>query len=588
MHIPLKKKIEQCSANIFQMLLNERNEQGVWDGELSGSALANAVAVYGLWKYDATKNKHTIKQGLLWLKNNSNHDGGFGDTIKSKSNLSTSLLCWSAFSIVQNNDGFTDCINNVEHYIISQTGSIEPEALSKAILKHYANDKTFSVPILAMCALAGRLGENGWKYVPQLPYQFAVLPPGLFRWLKLNVVSYAIPALISMGLVKQKKTPSKNPLLRIINKGLEQNILKVLDSKQPDNGGFLEAIPLTAFVLMTLIEAGFKNNRVCNKAEKFLQQTVRSNYSWPIDVSLTTWVSTLAINAMNNNQLEEFRTLDQNKTLDWLMSQQHKTIHPFTNAAPGGWAWINTPGGVADGDDTSGALIALKRLSTINKDSIQSALMGLNWLMGIQNSDGGFPTFCKGWGKLPFDASCPDITAHAIRAMLEWINELDEANAKKTGQSINKAIAYLKKTQKNIGSWLPLWFGNELNKDHTNPVYGTALVVYGLLYAQEKGFNKLESCIDKGISFLMDCKNTNGSWGGNKNIEGSVEETSLAIKALCKAGQTKKINDSLNWLCKKVEQNNFESEPIGLYFASLWYYEALYPKVFALAALNCD
>ena len=44
---------------------------------------------------------------------------------------------------------------------------------------------------------------------------------------------------------------------------------------------------------------------------------------------------------------------------------------------------------------------------------------GLKWLLGLQNSDGGIPTFCRGWGTLPFDRSSPDLTAHAIRAWLD-------------------------------------------------------------------------------------------------------------------------------------------------------------------------
>src|SRR5690606_25599498 len=42
---------------------------------------------------------------------------------------------------------------------------------------------------------------------------------------------------------------------------------------------------------------------------------------------------------------------------------------------------------------------------------------GVTWLLDLQNRDGGWPTFCRGWGKLPFDRSSPDITAHCMRAV---------------------------------------------------------------------------------------------------------------------------------------------------------------------------
>jgi len=37
--------------------------------------------------------------------------------------------------------------------------------------------------------------------------------------------------------------------------------------------------------------------------------------------------------------------------------------------------------------------------------------------VNLANRDGGTPTFCRGWGRLPFDTSCPDITAHVLRAV---------------------------------------------------------------------------------------------------------------------------------------------------------------------------
>ncbi|UQT33086.1 hypothetical protein M5E82_16400 [Parabacteroides distasonis] len=62
---------------------------------------------------------------------------------------------------------------------------------------------TFSVPILVMCALAGVITH--WDRIPQLPFELSVLPQRLFRFLRLPVVSYAIPALIAVGILRYKK-----------------------------------------------------------------------------------------------------------------------------------------------------------------------------------------------------------------------------------------------------------------------------------------------------------------------------------------------------------------------------------------------
>ncbi|HAF29883.1 MAG TPA: squalene--hopene cyclase [Bacteroidales bacterium] len=580
--------IKNTVKRLEEYLLSCRNEKGVWDGRLSSSALSTAVASFGLWIYDKESNKKLVFEGLNWLKENLNKDGGFGDTTKSQSNLSTTLLCWSALSIVKDDKDFSDLIQKVESWLLTNLKSLEPKEISKAILNHYKSDKTFSVPILSMCAISGRLGCDGWKYVPQLPFQLAAFPDRFFKWFNLSVVSYAIPALISIGLVRQKNKPARNPLIRLLNQFIIPKVLKVLSEKQPDNGGFLEAAPLTGFVLMSLVKAGKSEIEVCSKAERFLQNSIRTDGSWPIDTSLTTWVTTLAVNSFSNEGFNKIDYSEKEKIKFWLMNQQHRNIHPFTKSDPGGWAWIDSQGGAPDGDDTSGALLALKRLQEKSKSNTKEATLGLNWLMSIQNSDGGIPTFCKGWGKLPFDASCPDITAHALRAFISWKDLVDSSCSVKIENSIKKALIYLKNTQRNDGSWLPLWFGNEEDKDHLNPVYGTSQVLLGLSKIDYMDFPDLDKMIKHGVSFLKNSQNKDGGWGGNKNISSSIEETSLAIRALLANGFTE-IQTGANYLMQKFEDKDLtkiSATPIGLYFASLWYYEDMYPIVFSLAALN--
>ena len=215
--------------------------------------------------------------------------------------------------------------------------------------------------------------------------------------------------------------------------------------------------------------------------------------------------------------------------------------------------------------------------------------MGMEWLMGIQNKDGGIPTFCRGWGKLPFDCSCPDITAHALRAFLAWKDEIRPDSLKKIDRSINRFITYLNSTQQANGSWLPLWFGNEKDGKHKNPVYGTALVLCGLVEANQYGFTELKSRINDGVVFLEAVQNSDGGWGGNAGVESSVEETSLALRALSLCERRQAAEKGVKWLISYFEalgEQPVPATPIGLYFASLWYFEQMYPLTFACAALH--
>src|SRR4029453_4569852 len=111
-------------------------------------------------------------------------------------------------------------------------------------------DRTFSVPILTMCALSGRLGagRDAWRRVIPLPFELAVFPHSWFAALRLPVVSYALPALIAIGQARHHHAPSRNPLARLVRNLTRKRSLGVLTGIQPSYGGVLEATPLTSFV----------------------------------------------------------------------------------------------------------------------------------------------------------------------------------------------------------------------------------------------------------------------------------------------------------------------------------------------------
>lgn len=371
--------------------------------------------------------------------------------------------------------------------------------------------------------------------------------------------------------------------------------MNILHRMLPESGGYLEAIPLTAFVSLSLINSGFAETEVVKKGIEFLKRTQRKDGGWPIDVDLSTWVTSLSVKAYRSN-LNGFLTSDQqDKITGHFKLIQNKGIHAFNGTGPGGWGWTNYSGSVPDGDDTPGVILALLKLQPKEK-VIKEVLAGVKWLQQLQNSDGGFPTFSKGWGKLPFDQSCSDLTGHcllAVSAILEtYKNELQIKEIQVFGKIFDKALRYLEKNQSKIGSWLPLWFGNQLTRDHTNPVYGTAKVLTYLKDAtshqwiNELDCNRIDKIIQKGNDFLKSVQNDDGSWGGDKSIYGSMEETSLAVSALASPENMNICKAGLDWLDDFYLKNGFKPTPVGLYFASLWYDEKMYPVTAYLEALT--
>src|SRR5437660_748747 len=100
---PARDRLEAAYQTALAALLAERTPDGYWVGELSTSALSTAVASSALalvqkavapGRYEAL-----IRGGAAWLAAHQNDDGGWGDTVKSFSNISTTMLCRAAFRL---------------------------------------------------------------------------------------------------------------------------------------------------------------------------------------------------------------------------------------------------------------------------------------------------------------------------------------------------------------------------------------------------------------------------------------------------------------------------------------------------------
>ncbi len=582
-------------------LLGRRNTAGHWIGRLSSSALSTATAITALRLVDAQAHAARIEAGGRWLAATQLADGSWGDTVASQGNLSTTLLCWASLGPSADAAAAAPTIKRAEKWIRNVTGSLEPGAIAAGLAAIYGRDRTFSVPILTHIALCGRFGDprrpETWQVIPQLPFELAALPRAWFRLVDMQVVSYALPALIAIGQVRHAAAPGWAGI-RAVRDAARGPTLRTLAAIQPDGGGYLEATPLTSFVTMSLAGMGLARHVVARKGVDFLERSQRPDGSWPIDTNLATWVTTQSVAALaaGGRLAEHLPASERTVIRDWLLGQQWNRVHPSTGAAAGGWAWTDLPGGVPDADDTSGAVVALAELAAadggVPGDVVQrSARTGLEWLANLANRDGGIPTFCRGWGRLPFDTSCPDITAHALRAAESWsycagmTAGSARAAAPRWRHFLAAARRYLANTQAADGSWCPLWFGNEHHHAQANPAYGTARVVLATLDR-------------RGAQWLVACMGPDGGVGPAPGLPPSIEETALAVEALARVAATTAdaglrdrataaVASGVEWLLDRTAGGTqFPGAPIGLYFAKLWYDEELYPLAFSVAALE--
>lgn len=581
-------------ANARRVLLDDRNLAGHWEGELSTSALSTATSIVALGTVDAAAYQVSIERACAWLVAHQNADGGWGDTTKSFSNISTTLLCWSALTRFGGEASGT-AVEKASSWIRDYVGSLNPRLIAETVKARYGKDRTFSVPILMLCAICGTLGPAGWGLVLPLPFQLAVFPRAWFAILRLPVVSYALPALIAIGYARYRRGSGRGTRLRKPHP-FWPKLSTLLTTIQPASGGFLEAAPLTGFVTMALVAAGESEHPVVKKSVEFLLRTVRGDGSWPIDTNLATWATTLAVKALAIAPTEDGKSDDQTlfdgqeRLLNWLLRQQYREVHPFTNSPPGGWAWTDLSGGVPDADDTPAALLALAVLDPTGErnDVRAAAAAGVRWLLDLQNRDGGIPTFCRGWGALPFDRSSPDLTAHTLRAWHVWRPHLPAEVQERIDSGVKKALCFLERQRRSDGSWSPLWFGNQHRlADEENPTYGTAKVALAFLQIGR------EDLADPGLAWLREHQNADGGWGSLRDVTPStIEETALAMSVLAGApvdcaATNEVLTQGEKWLCEATKKGTaFEPSPIGFYFARLWYFEKAYPVVWTVEALS--
>lgn len=620
--MPDEPELREIWAGLAHELLELRGSSGHWRGELAPSPLATATAVSALCvrlksSEDAlspTKReaiRAAIVRGAAYLLSTQNRDGGWGDTDRSRSNIATAYLTQAALLLakpyVHELQGIDRALPALEAYIRRQ-GELE------GLRARYGTDRTFVAPIATNLALAGLIA---WREVPALPFELAAFPQGMYRFLRLPVVSYAIPALVAVGQVRFHFAPTGVFPWRMVRRAVRDFTLTVVRKMLPESGGFLEAVPLTAFVVMSLCGMGRTEDDVVTRGVAFLLRLQRDCGAWPVDSDLAVWTTTLAANALRVCGVSQLSRL---VSLEWLLASQHRERHPFTGAAPGGWAWTDLPGGVPDADDTSGALLALAGMrheaSHAQRSKIfRAASQGLQWLLALQNSDGGWPTFCRGWGRLPFDRSGVDLTAHAIRALTAWkhtVSHGDIAAAsvepdrrseihemhRAMDRAIAAGLAFLRRKQRDDGSWLPLWFGNEWANHEENPIYGTARTILAFIDAGLR----TDPCVLRAVDWLKQRQGPDGEWHAFNDRPFSaqeqdvppcngIEETALALSALSEfcdgPDESRVYARGLAALAAAVREGRHRTaSPIGLYFARLWYYERMYPIVFALEAVG--
>jgi squalene-hopene/tetraprenyl-beta-curcumene cyclase len=229
------------------------------------------------------------------------------------------------------------------------------------------------------------------------------------------------------------------------------------------------------------------------------------------------WDTALTLNALA--AVDELRTADSTPEPDlhaaigngvrWLLAKECRRPGDWSLASPGlepaGWFFEYQNGFYPDTDDTAMVLMALGRTGLAS--GRPAAERGLRWLLGMQNRDGGWAAFDREINRelltrVPFadhnamlDPSCPDITGRALEALGCHGYGPDHPR-------VQKALAFLERTQEPAGGWPGRW--------GVNYVYGTWQVLAGL---GSIGYDVRRPMVRRAVAWLKGVQQPGGGWG---------------------------------------------------------------------------
>lgn len=338
------------------------------------------------------------------------------------------------------------------------------------------------------------------------------------------------------------------------------------------------------------------------------------------------WDTTIAIRALDAAGVSTDDPHLQVAT-DWLLSKQVTRDGDWaqrTRVEPGGWFFEFHNAFYPDIDDTIMALMALRTQWQAGSDEagteqihnaegarsaasasqpctnrqhrIQvAAQKAIAWVLAMQNRDGGWGAFDRDNDAeflcaVPFadhnamiDPSTPDITARVLEMLADW-------GYRPGHPAVDRAIAYVRRTQESDGSWFGRW--------GVNHIYGTWQVLVGLARI---GISPCDQSIRSGVAWLESVQQASGGWGetpasyddpaARGRGPATASQTAWALLGLIAAGaaDTPAVHRGVEYLLRTQNGEGTwqETEFTGTGFPRVFYLRYhMYPHYFPMLALG--
>jgi squalene-hopene/tetraprenyl-beta-curcumene cyclase len=583
-------------------LLNRQTEQGYWLFELEADCTIPAEYIMMMHYLDEIDSSLEAKIAVYLRANQAEH-GGWPLYYGGELNISCTVKAYYALKLAGDSP-------DEPHMVRARKAILERGGAARA-------------NVFTRIALA-QFGQIPWRAVPYIPVEIMLMP----RWFPfhLDKVSYwSRTVMVPLFVLCTFKPKAKNP--RSVNISELFTVPPEHDHSYfrlgPERAGTHARVLATVFLLvdrtfrmLDFLIPGAVRKRATKRAESWFLERLNGEdglgaifpamvnaleamvfLGYPKDdprratakraiekllvVDSTTAYCQPCVSPIWDTALAALAVQESGGTapvvateaaLHWLKSKQlldepgdWQVSRP--NLRGGGWAFQFANGHYPDLDDTAAIVWAMHR-SNARTDYAESIDRALDWLAGMQSTDGGFAAFDVdnthyNLNHIPFadhdallDPPTSDVTARVVAAMAMVGRPQDKV-------PLERAIAFLRREQTAEGSWFGRW--------GTNHIYGTWSVLAGLGQA---GIGADDAAVRRAVDWLNSRQNSDGGWGeSNDSYAGKTHlgertgstphQTAWALLGLMAAGQAGSVavRCGIEYLLRAQQADGLWSDP---------------------------
>ncbi|MDA0769733.1 MAG: squalene--hopene cyclase [Chloroflexi bacterium] len=554
-------------------LLNAQYAEGYWWGELESNPTMEAEFIllnYFLGIRDEGRNRKLVNRILGQQRD----DGTWGQYYGSPGDLSTSAECYFALKLSGISADEPNMVK-ARDFILSKGGMPNARVFTKI---------WFSL-----------FGQWDWKGVPVMPPELMLIPD----WFPLNLYDFSswaratvVPLLVLMDRKPVRKIPDeacvdelyirsrkdtayaiKRPSKLIGWESLfyaNDVVLRQLErlpwiptrgqavrraerwilDHQEEDGSWGGIQPPWVYSLMALHELGYGLDHPAIKKglEGFEAFVIEEDDTLRVQACVSPlWDTCLTMIALLDSGLRPDHP-SLAKAGSFLVKKQVLNGGDWQVRAkgtpPGGWAFEFANDSYPDLDDTAEVVMALNKvnLDAYEGEKQEAIERALQWLMGMQSSNGGWASFDKDnskglISKIPFsdfgetiDPPSVDVTAHILE-MLGQLGFSDDIPV------VQKALAFITNDQELDGAWFGRW--------GVNYIYGIGAVLPAL---EALGIDMKQNFVHKAVHWVIEHQNEDGGWGESCSSyvdsasrgrgPSTASQTAWALMALIAAGKS--------------------------------------------------